>query len=102
MKIRHSTGKDFDRMMEIYSFAGKYIAEHHNVYGSRKNGIDAIASIPFFSAYRVSAVYFSDAFSKHCRTNRSFLVSLMFIGLDHKLFCHLTCLRCPECKVSDE
>ncbi|MCR5138401.1 MAG: GNAT family N-acetyltransferase [Oscillospiraceae bacterium] len=30
MKIRHSTGQDFDRMMEIYSFARSYMAEHSN------------------------------------------------------------------------
>ena len=30
MNIRHSTEQDFDRMMEIYSFARKYMAEHGN------------------------------------------------------------------------
>jgi len=30
MKIRHSTEHDIDKMMEIYSFARKYMAEHGN------------------------------------------------------------------------
>ena len=30
MKIRHSTEKDFDRMMQIYGFARKFMAEHGN------------------------------------------------------------------------
>lgn len=30
MKIRHSTELDIGRMMEIYSFARKYMAEHGN------------------------------------------------------------------------
>ena len=30
MKIRHSTEQDFERIMEIYSFARKYMAEHGN------------------------------------------------------------------------
>ncbi len=30
MIIRHSTRQDFDRIMEIYSFARKYMAEHGN------------------------------------------------------------------------
>ena len=30
MNIRHSTEQDFDRMMEIYSFAREYMAEHGN------------------------------------------------------------------------
>ena len=30
MKIRHSTEQDFDRMMEIYGFARRYMAEHGN------------------------------------------------------------------------
>ena len=30
MKIRHSTEQDFDRMMQIYSFARKFMAEHGN------------------------------------------------------------------------
>ena len=30
MKIRHSTEQDFKRMMEIYSFARNYMAEHGN------------------------------------------------------------------------
>ena len=30
MNIRHSAEQDFDRMMEIYSFARKYMAEHGN------------------------------------------------------------------------
>ena len=30
MKIRHSTEQDFDRMMEIYGYARKYMAEHGN------------------------------------------------------------------------
>ena len=30
MVIRHSTEQDFDRMMEIYSYARKYMAEHGN------------------------------------------------------------------------
>ena len=30
MIIRHSTERDFDRIMEIYSFARRYMAEHGN------------------------------------------------------------------------
>ena len=30
MRIRHSSEQDFDRMMEIYRFARKYMAEHGN------------------------------------------------------------------------
>lgn len=30
MKIRHSTEHDIGKMMEIYSFARKYMAEHGN------------------------------------------------------------------------
>ena len=30
MIIRHATAQDFDRMMEIYSFARRYMAEHGN------------------------------------------------------------------------
>ena len=30
MNIRHATEQDFDRMMEIYSFAREYMAEHGN------------------------------------------------------------------------
>jgi len=30
MKIRHATERDVDRMMEIYSFARRYMAEHGN------------------------------------------------------------------------
>ncbi len=30
MKIRHSTEKDFDRIMEIYAYARKFMAEHGN------------------------------------------------------------------------
>ncbi len=30
MKIRHSTEQDFHRMMEIYGFARKYMADHGN------------------------------------------------------------------------
>ena len=30
MNIRHSTEQDFDRMMEIYSFARNYMAQHGN------------------------------------------------------------------------
>ena len=30
MRIRHSTEKDLDRIMEIYGFARKYMAEHDN------------------------------------------------------------------------
>ena len=30
LEIRHATKQDFDRMMEIYSFARKFMAEHGN------------------------------------------------------------------------
>ena len=30
MKIRHSTVRDLDRMMEIYAFARQFMAEHGN------------------------------------------------------------------------
>ncbi len=30
MRIRHSTERDLNRIMEIYCFAGKYTAEHGN------------------------------------------------------------------------
>ncbi len=30
MEIRHSTEKDFDRIMEIYAYARKFMAEHGN------------------------------------------------------------------------
>ncbi len=30
MKIRHSTEQDFDRIMEIYAYARKFMAEHGN------------------------------------------------------------------------
>ena len=30
MRIRHAAAQDLDRMMEIYSFARKYMAEHGN------------------------------------------------------------------------
>ena len=30
MRIRHSTEKDFDRIMEIYAYARKFMAEHGN------------------------------------------------------------------------